>query len=275
MVAVYRTCALAAGLVFALMAVPIARAAKPEQTYLTARDWAVAAVKKAGSSKAGQAQEKRLRGTLTTQMRALVGATKFDGFPGPGRLNPATLNADDAGALDGLMFSDSDGTRSLLVSTEGLLLPWLKAHADWWKDEANVPTDAESAFESKIFNTQTVGGNADVAIFAPVPIDKPAGAEAATAFLAQRTQAVPTSPPNDLAVAVDKGGKIFVAVVRLEPELTPIAACETILKEAQGKVDDEGSADYLKCWREKARSQADFAAVTAKAHALADMLARH
>jgi hypothetical protein len=47
------------------------------------------------------------------------------------------------------------------------------------------------------------------------------------------------------------------------------------LKEAQGKVDDEGSADYLKCWREKARSQADFAAVTAKAQALADMLARH
>jgi hypothetical protein len=81
-------------------------------------------------------------------------------------------------------------------------------------------------------------------------------------------------PPGDLTVAVDKGGKIFVALVPLKAKLAPIAACETILK-TQAKTDDEGADAYKKCWSENASSQADFAAATAQAQALADVMARH
>jgi hypothetical protein len=282
------------------MAAPVARAATPEQTYLAARDRAISAVKKAGSSTAGQAQEARLRGALAVQMGKLVGPTKFDGFPGPGTLSPESLYSDDvgSGALDGLMFTTSDVSGSLLVTTRGLLLPWLKAHPDWWKDEAKVPTDAQSAFQSESFYSQSVGGDAAVTIFAPLPIRKPDGVGVATASLVEVTQDIATQPPSDLTVAVDKGGKIFLAIVSLKTKPTPIAACETILKGFEAKADaalatynasnlkdkasfdtyerlqNEGADAYKKCWSEKASSQADFAAVIAQAQALADMMAR-
>ncbi len=287
--------------VLVLMAVPVARAATPEQTYLLARDRAIAAVKKAGASKAGQAQEERLRGTLTVQMRALVGPMKFDGFPGPGKLNPETLYSDDigAGALDGLMFTTPDQAGSLLVTTERLLLPWLKAHRDWWKDEPKVPADAASAFQSETFYAQSVGGDAAVAMFASLPIRKPEGVGVATAYLVEVTQEIAAVPPSDMTVALDKGGKIFVVNVPLKAKPAPIAACEAVLKGFQAKADaafaaynasnqkdsasfetyehlqNEGADAYKKCWTEKASSQADFAAVTAQAQMLADMVARN
>jgi hypothetical protein len=283
------------------MATPAVQAASPEQTYLAAHARAVAAVKKAGESKAGQAQAARLLSTLTAQMRTIVGPMKFDDFPGLGKLNPETLYSDDigAGALDGLMFSTKDQEGSLLVTTEGLLLPWLKAHPDWWKDEGKAPTDAESAFQSDSFYTQSVGGDAAVATFAPVPIHKLSGATVATAYLAEVTQDMATEPPNNLTVGVEKGGKIFIAMVSLKQKLAPIPACDTILKGFQAKADaafaayntsnqkdkasfdtyehlqNEGADAYKKCWHEKASSTADFAAVTAQAQALAEMMAGH
>ncbi|HLW92194.1 MAG TPA: hypothetical protein VKS78_12975 [Roseiarcus sp.] len=281
-----------------LAAAPIAKAASPEQTYLAARDHAIEVLKKMSGAKR-DAEEKRLSAGLEAQLRSLVGVKKLEGFPGPTMMSPDTLMSDDEGfgALDGVRFTRKDLSGDALVSTEGLLRFWLVAHKDWWNDLANPPADPEAAFHSEAFYTQAVSADAAMSIYAVLPIRKPDGAAGAVALLGQESQDRAIEPPGQIAVAVVKNGKVFIAIVNVKAKLAPIAACDAVWQEYKAKSDkaieaynssgskdekifdestkleDEGEVAVHKCWSEKASGAPEFPALTKEAQALVDRFA--
>jgi hypothetical protein len=281
-----------------LAAAPMANAASPEQAYLTARDHAIAAIKQKPSDKQADAEE-RLRPALETQLRGLVGAPKLEGFSGPATMSPDTLLADDVGfgALDGISFATKDHSGALLVTTEGLLQHWLNEHKAWWNDQPNPPTDPEGAFHSEAFYTQAVSADAAVSIFAPLPVRKPEGAAVAVGLLVEESQDLAIEPPGQIAVAVIKSGKVFIAIVNAATKTAPIAACDAVWQGYKAKseaalkayndserkdeksfddstrLEDEGAAALRKCWSEKAGDAPQFSALTKQAQALADLFA--
>jgi hypothetical protein len=284
-------------LVFLLAAAPAMSAPNSEQAYLAARDHAVAALKKM-SGKKQEAEEMKLRAGLEKQLQALINPPPLDGFPGPATISPETLLADDIGfdSLDGLVLRAKDDAGDVLVTTDGLLRPWLQAHKDLWKDEP-MPTDLEAAFRSETFYTQAASPDAAVSIFASLPIRKPDGAATAVAFLVQESQDVATEPPEQIAIVVAKGGKIFIAIVKTNVKPAPIDACTAVWKDFEArsqaalkkydasglkdqksfdestKLERQGAAAFHKCWSEKASVASGFPALTKQAQALADMFA--
>ncbi|SRR5579883_116575 len=274
-----------------LFAALAAGATTPEQAYLAARDQAIAALKKTPEAKQ-DAEERRLRARLEQQLKSLVNPPQLDGFPGPATMSPETLLDHDEGfgALDGISRRGKDPTSRVLVTTDGLLRSWLKEHKTFWEGDANPPTEPEAAFRSEVFYTQAVNDDAAFSIFADLPIRKPDGAASAVALLVAESQDVAVEPPGEIAVALSKGGKVFIAVVTAKAKPTPIAACDAIWKAFEAKSaapsdsaqkDDKGAAESIdpseqaaaavhKCWFEKASGAPEFPALTEQAQRLID-----
>jgi hypothetical protein len=283
----------------ALCAAPGASAAPPEQAYLAARDHAIAVLKQKSGDKQ-VAEDKRLRAGLEAQLKSLIGPLRLEGFSGEATMSPESLLVDDigSGALDGISVAAAkENAGSALVTTDGLMQHWLNAHKDWWKKEANPPTGAESAFHSEAFYTQAVSTDAAVSIFAPLPIRKPDGAGVAVALLVQQSQDLAIDPPSEIAVAVTKGPKVFIAIVNAETKTAPIAACDAVWQGFKAKSDaaqkkyqdsglkdersfnestlleDDGAKALHKCWSEQASRAPEFPALVKQAQALADLFA--
>jgi hypothetical protein len=124
-----------------------------------------------------------------------------------------------------------------------------------------------------------------------------AGAAIAVALLAEESQILAIAPPDRIAVALVKGGKVFVAVVGAKTKLAPIAACDAIwtgfkakseaafaayqaseLKDQKSfdagtRFESDGADALHKCWAERARGEPAFPALTRQAQALADLFA--
>jgi len=280
-----------------LAAASPAFAAGSEQAYLAARDRAVAALKHMKGDKQ-DAAERRLRAGLEAKLKGLINPPPLKDFPGPGTISPESLIQTDIGAdgLDGLVFRNGD-ENIVLVTTDGLLKAWLKAHKTYWKDLPNPPVDPEAAFHSEAFYTQAASPDAAVSIFATLPIRKPEGAAIAAALLVQEAQDVAVEPPEQIAVTVAKGGRVYIAIVKAAAKPAAIAACEAIWKDFQAKseaaakayqqggkdnpksadestrLENEGAEAFHKCWSEKAGATSAFPALTQQAQSLADLFA--
>jgi hypothetical protein len=282
--------------VLALLAVasPAFAAGASEQAYLAARDRAVATLKHMTGNKQ-DAAERRLRAGLEAQLKSVINPPPLKDFPGSGTISPESLIQTDIGAdgLDGLVFRNGD-ENTVLVTTDGLLKAWLKAHKTYWKDLPNPPVEPEAAFHSEAFYTQAASPDAAVSIFATLPIRKPDGATLAAALLVQEAQDIAVEPPEQIAVAVAKGGRVFIAIVKAAAKPAPIAACEAVWKDSQARseaaakayrqdapksadestrLENEGAEAFHKCWSEKASTIPTFPALTQQAQSLADLFA--
>ena len=246
-------------LVFLLFAAPSAWSQSPdERAYLTERNAAVAAFQK----KPTQVEHKRLGDALQARLRRIVGRNvPPKGFADPTTFSPDTLCCGmTTRRLDGLGFAAIDDTNgSVIVTTESLLRNWLA--------EQKLPAASESTFRIGDFYTKAIVGDADVTLFAPLPIAKPAGATVAVAALALASQMGASSPPRLIAVTVLKGGRAYVALVGATPKPEPIAACDAVLKQSQGE------AAFVKCWGERMKDEPAFAVLTRQAQALAEAFA--
>lgn len=283
----------------ALLAIasPAVAAGPSEQAYLAARDRAVAALKHMKGDKQ-DAEERRLRAGLEAQLKSVINPPPLKDFPGPGTMSPESLIQTDIGAdgLDGLVFRNGD-ENIVLVTTDGLLKAWLKAHKNYWKDLPNPPVEPEAAFHSEPFYTQAASPDAAVSIFATLPIRKPDGATLATALLVQEAQDVAVDPPEQIAIALAKGGRVYIAIVRAAAKPAPIAACSAVWhdfllrSEAAAKayqesgtkdrksfdestrLENDGAEAFHKCWSEKASTIPTFPALTQQAQSLVDLFA--
>jgi hypothetical protein len=307
--------------VFLLIAVSPAWAQSPEQAsekaYVAARVQAGAVLEEKSKSpdafdtttpggRAWSAAYDQAKSHLEAELRRVLGPVPAPkGFSGGGTFSPEALCCGlGEGMLDGLLFRNDSG--SVLVTTEGLLRLWLKEHKDWWKDDP-LPTDPKAALQSSAFYTQAVSADAAVTIFAPLPIQAPAGASLAVAGLATQCNGS-CSLPQHIAAAVVKGGRVYVALVDAAlPAPTqgaaPPGACDAVWKdfydrykaayaayeaeketsragellEVAGRIETEGGAAVDKCRKSRAQGDAKgdaaFPGLTRQAQDLADSLA--
>jgi len=285
---------------------PASRAATPEESYLATRDAAIARLKAAvaaeqrgpmdGYGDAIVAEEKRAREALEQQMRAIVGPVALKGIAGEGTLNLDTLIEGDQGfgLLDGLVYGGPDDKTRVIVTTDGLLARWLRAHKEWWgKDSTDIPQDMSAAVKAAAFYSQAVLTDSAVLRYAELPLRQPATATLAFAMLAARTQDTPPPQADELFVALAQGGRVFIAYTSEFAAVGPIAACDAIRAgyekqaseasedrtlddntrtEKSGALMTRSETEFLRCFAEQAPKQKGFAAAVQAAQALLDRL---
>jgi hypothetical protein len=278
-----------------------AYAASPEEDYLSARDRVMAAIKRTENGKdasAGDALFSKATRDLEQKLKAVVGPLAAAGFPAEGKLNFDTLSSQDEGfgALDGIVYSDSEGGNSVVVTTDGLLDKWLVGHRHWWK-KGNVPPTADAAVKAEAFYTQAVSTDAAIVHYADMPIAAPPGSKFAYAMLSARTQDLSPNAPDEIFIALEHGGRVFIASQKLKVAMNPIAACDAVtadyakkseaadkayadssrknpkLADVSADLRTQGDAAFRACYGDKAKDAPEFKAAADQAAAVVAALA--
>jgi hypothetical protein len=278
----------------------VAGATSPEQSYLAARDAqirkAAAAEKKLGvsSDRFSKFHESALA-DLEGQLKQLIrlSALTIPGVVKAPKINNEALLRNDLGfgMLDGLVYSSEDYKTRAVVTTEGLLKTWLRDHRKWWKDK-ELPDDPAKAVTYPVFYTQAVNSDATMSKYADLPITKPATATVAVAMLVGWAQDTGPWEPDELAVSVMQGGKLYVVRVPAGTKIGPFPACNALWDEAAEKrdktaeaqranpkapdrmmqIENEGEAAYQHCFAERAPKEKGFAELVRQAQTIVDAL---
>src|ERR1700677_2787511 len=211
-----------------LAAIGGAWAADPEAAYLAARDRANAIEQKAQAASVApsKAEEARLWAAIEAPLRLLVGSQPPNGFSGPATISPGKLLYGDigAGALDGFSYRATDGAGSVLVTTEGLLRRWLKRTQTDYSD-AKFPTDPKRALQTDNFYTRAIEIYYPVMIIEPLPIRTPASANDALALWMEVREDKSSQTPTNISVMLQKGERMYIAVVQAKTKIPPDADC--------------------------------------------------
>ena len=276
-------------LLLMLLAAPLARAQTPaEQAYVTARKNAVAELEqKFDAQTLTPGEEDQVKGRLQAQLLDVLGAiSPPKGFSGPGRFNGATICCGmGAGALDGIAFGT--GNNIVVVTSAGVLGLWLET------DPKTTLETNDMSYDSALDRSAAVGA------LVPLPVRLPVGASTAVAWLAVECNGECTLPQH-LVLAVIKGDRAYIAMVDpMLPAAAPLQACDAVLKAAVDKyktayaafdaaretpkaydllmtatrLEKEGGEAVEKCWKDHAKGEPAFPALTRQAQALADALA--
>jgi hypothetical protein len=271
--------------------------AAPVDDYAVSRDRAIAAL--ADSSQPNyDAKEKAALAKLEIQLKAIIGLVAPVGFsPSAGRINLETLSPEVGfGQLDGLVFTKKDPATKVVVTTDVLLRKWIAAYnAGDSGHSSPIPADFAKALISENFFTFAVSSDTAVAIFAVLPVQAPAG-EIAHALLIQHRQDIALSEPDEIAVTVVRGGKVFAAIQLVKGKIAPVPACDAVWRTYEAKHDtslaayrasglkdenlfaqatkfeEQGDAGYRECFAARFKDQAAFAATVRQAEALRETL---
>jgi hypothetical protein len=267
-------------------------AASPEDAYIAARDGHIAAFKKTADAKNMDAriarQDKALK-ELEQKLKAIVGPFALKGYPAQGKINLDTLFSEDEGfgMLDGLVYGETESAKSVVVTTDGLLDKWLAGRREESQGKANAPIDAGAAVKTDTFYSQAVSTDSAVIQYAEIPLVKPDGAKFVYATLSTRTQDEIPKSPDQLFLALERGGRVFVVNEKLSVPMPPIAACEAVKKgydkkvaeaydkkdaDAAQKLRDEADGAFRSCYGEKAKDEPAFKAATDQARAIVEAL---
>ena len=281
-----------ATLFFLLAAVGGARAAD-SAAYVAARDRANAVEQKAQAASVApsQAEEARLRAAIEAQLRLLVGSEPPHGFSGPATMSPDKLLFGDvgAGALDGFSYRATNGAGSVLVTTEGLLRRWLKRTQTDYAD-AKFPTDPKQALQSDNFYTRAIEIYYPVMIIERLPIRTPPSAKDALALLMEVREDKSSATPTNISVTLQKGERVYVAVVQAKTRLPPDPDCAGARAALEAKTEGEplndqkdiddaerlaatAEAGFQACWTQQIQHLSLLPDLTNEAQQIADGLA--
>ena len=257
-----------------------AYAATPEQHYLDLRDRHIARFSQAKESDEIYKQHDAALKELSGVLRGLVGPVTMKGLPAEGRSNVDTLFKNDIGFghLDGLSFASEGDRMQAVATTTGLLKHWLREHRD-----DGMPQETGAAFKSDRFYYYAIQ-DAAFAIYAELPITKPAGASVAAAALGVRGNGGLKGPPDEIDVVAIQGDKVYFLAATETVKTAPIPACEKVWKQMMAKPidkkdprgdmtrEDNAMTAFTACFAKEAPSQGWFAAVVKKAQSQLDLL---
>jgi hypothetical protein len=290
-------------LIAALASTSAAWAASPEESYIAARDQSIEKLERMEKAKAAEgaveAEEKKALADLEQRLRGIIGDLSVKDFPAKGKINLERLTDEGVGfgRLDGLVFSMRDEGPRIVATTKSLLERWLNGQAEWWKKQQKNSPDMESALRSDGFYTEAIDSDAAFTKSAELPLAKPDGAVFVHAILGGWAQDIGPFPPDQIIVAMRKGGKVFIASARTKAKITKIPVCEKLWKDSEIKaekaysayhaggakdeklldehtlIQEKGDADFHACFNERAPREAFFPAVVREAQAFADRLA--
>jgi hypothetical protein len=219
------------------------------------------------------ALETRLEAELDALLRRVVGSiTAPKGFAGQGAWQPGLGCGLGMDALDGIVFSrgQGDDPATVLVTSDGILRRWLaqqSVHKTLAADDrayAALLADPDAAFADGRIDVSIVDFASWWEVFAFLPVVRPAGVEAAAAFLGTSGNGDLVWPPRLISVYLRQGDRIYLADADLTTRFAALAPCE-----ARRSAIDAFNA----CWKERGRDQPEFAAAHWQAQALVDALA--
>ena len=216
------------------------------------------------------AEAVRLNRGLDPLLRRAVGPiTPPRPFSGEGELNPGLGCGLGMDALDGIHFwtGANDNWSTLLVTTGDLLRRWLKRNEP---DHPQWQAELDAAFAGSQLTTDLIDREAWREVFAALPIDKPAGVDAAYAFLGQSGNGSLIWPPTMISFYVRKRDRIFLADLSLATKFTPIADCGD---PNQPEFSDENLARFNNCWKQRGAKEPAFVAAGRQAQAFVNALA--
>lgn len=275
-----------------------ATAGSPEEDYIAARDAAIASIKKIEAKNPDadvSKTDRKALADLEKRLQAIIGPLAVKPYPAKGKIAIETLSDNEVGGggLDALRFGkDGDGP-NVYVTTEGLLAKWIAKPADWWTTKGKTPPSTDGALANAEFYTFAIGEDAAFSQMADLPIEKPAGTDAALAKLGGWAQDIGPNPNQSIIVALRKGGKVYIAS-QAAKKYKGIPACETVWKEAGRKADalfkkyqdsdakdekifnaytaeqEKGDKDYRACYAGRLPKEAFFPALLKEAQEIAD-----
>lgn len=262
-----------------VLAMPV-HAATPEQSYLDLRDRHIAKFSKAQESDEIYKQHDAALKELAAALRGLVGPVAIKGLPAEGRSNVDTLFRGDVGFghLDGLSFASEGYKTQAVVTTTSLLEHWLKEHRD-----DGMPQEIGAAIKSDRFYYNAIQ-DAAFAIYAELPITKPATVSAAAAVLGVRGNGGLKAPPHEIDVVAIQGDKVYFIATSDAVKTGEIPACERVWTQMMAKPvdknnprgdmarEDEAMNAYTKCFAKNAPSQSWYAAAVKKAQSQLELL---
>ncbi len=227
---------------------------------------------------------------LGRRLEPIVGKVALKGYSAAGKASLDSLISTDEGfgLLDGLVFASQDGKGEVLVTTDELFHRWLAEHGD-------LPHAAAEALKADLFFTRALITDSNVESYAELPVAA-AGTSAAYAILAITTQSFGPESPDKVFVALERGGRLFLATAPAAATVTRIDACDAVaadydarMKAAEDAYDnsdprddllfdvytalqEEGDSAYRKCFVEKAPAEKFFPALVKQAQAIVDAL---
>ncbi|RXH41243.1 hypothetical protein [Bradyrhizobium zhanjiangense] len=260
-----------------------ANAAALEEHYLDLRDRYIARFSAAKESDEIYKQHDAALKELTGVLRGLVGPVTIKGLPAEGKSNVDTLFKNDIGFghLDGLSFASEGYKTQAVVTTTTLLRHWLGEHR-----EDGMPQESGAALKSDRFYYYAIQ-DAAFAIYAELPITKPAAVSAAAAVLGVRGNGDLKGAPDEIDVVAIQGDKVYFIAASRTVTTTPIPACEKVWKQMMAKPidkkdprgdmtrEDNAMTAFTACFAKEAPSQSWFAAVVKKAQSQLDLLPLH
>lgn len=167
------------------------------------------------------------------------------------------------------------------MTTTTLLRHWLGEHR-----EDGMPQESGAALKSDRFYYYAIQ-DAAFAIYAELPITKPAAVSAAAAVLGVRGNGGLKAPPDEIDVVAIQGDKVYFIAASGAVKTTPIPACEKVWKQMMAKPvdkkdprgdmirEDHAMAAFTACFAKEAPSQSWFAAVVKKAQSQLELLPLH
>jgi hypothetical protein len=187
-------------------------------------------------------------------------------------------------ALDGIVFSKGEGLdyTVVLVTSDGILRRWLALPPH--PADAALQADPDAAFADGRLDSSVIDQASWRAVFAVMPIARPAGVDVASAFLGTGGNGDLFWPPRLIDAYVRKGDRVLIANAALETKFAALEACDAPSRAAEAKarlaqppelmrLTQEAADAFNDCWMKRGRDQPAFAAALRQAQALVDDLA--
>ena len=219
------------------------------------------------------ALQARLVGELDALLRRVIGSVAAPkGFSGEGVWTPGLGCGLGMDALDGIAFSSGQGDDRAMVqvTTDAILRRWLaqssvrRVLAADDRAYAALLADPDAAFADGRIDFSIVDFAGWWEVFAFLPVVRPAGVDAAAAFLGTSGNGDLVWPPRLISVYLRQGDRIYLADADLTTRFAALAPCD-----ARRSAIDAFNA----CWKERGGDQPEFAAAHWQAQALVDALA--
>ena len=178
---------------------------------------------------------------LSTRLRKILGPFHAEGFADSGRTNVSGLVPQmDFGGIDAIVYESSDSV-SVAVTTRTLLEAWLR---DPVAGDTALPRDLPSALSRTEIYENGVPEDAAVSRYADIPVDHDATQSGVvSAMLVLRAQDFGVYPPNEVAVSVLRGDRVYLVEAPARAVIAPMPSCVPIWDEAHRRVDSLNGAD--------------------------------
>jgi hypothetical protein len=276
----------------------------PTDTYISARDRAIADFRAHGGQNWDQKRFAAARAEPERLLRAAVPAWNAPGFPKTGTINVSVYDDPELGfsVLDGLVYEAHD--TAVLVTNRALLQRWLADRRKAAGRTGRLPAAIPAAFRSQDFWTFALASDAAAQLRGQLLVKVPPGNDMAVASIAVFAQDLAMDElPDTLLVAVVRGDRVFVARQKLAAALTKPALCksnldrarlksaaalkayqETLKSAPEGKakdtsrfdqsvaLDERADSDYRACFAQQLIAQSNYGAIAKQAQTLVDLL---